>query len=186
MQVNTIRPAHVRRYTQYIPLSIYELQSWLGTPSIYVLDCSAAGLIINAFRAFMDQRPQPGQVGGGEGGGKDKEGERRRKRVREEEGWRSRPPVKWGLMLLCIPPPQAALPPPASTALPPGGTDPLREVILLAACAATEVLPQNPDLPADVFTACLTTPIKVGVEGESVGGQGVDGQGVEGTELFIL
>ena len=59
----------MRRYTQYIPLSIYELQSWLGTPSIYVLDCSAAGLIINAFRAFMDQRPQPGQVGGGEGRG---------------------------------------------------------------------------------------------------------------------
>ena len=46
------------RYTQYIPLSIYELQSWLGTPCIYVLDCSAAGLIINSFRAFMDQRQQ--------------------------------------------------------------------------------------------------------------------------------
>ena len=74
-----------------------------------------------------------------------------------------------------VPPPpplalQAALPPPTSTALPPGGTDPLREVILLAACAATEVLPQNPDLPADVFTACLTTPIKVGVEGVEVWG----------------
>ena len=37
----------------------------------------------------------------------------------------------------------------------------LREVILLAACGAGEVLPQSPDLPADVFTACLTTPIKV-------------------------
>ena len=50
------------RYTQYIPLSIYELQSWLGTPSIYVLDCSAAGLILNVFRAFMEQRPQQGVV----------------------------------------------------------------------------------------------------------------------------
>ena len=38
--------------------------------------------------------------------------------------------------------------------------DLLREVILLAACGAHEVLPQTPDLPADVFTACLTTPIK--------------------------
>ena len=38
------------RYTQYIPLSCYELQSWLGTPAIYVLDCSAAGLIINSFK----------------------------------------------------------------------------------------------------------------------------------------
>ena len=38
--------------------------------------------------------------------------------------------------------------------------DPMKECILLAACGANEVLPQNPDLPADVFTACLTTPIK--------------------------
>ena len=35
------------------------------------------------------------------------------------------------------------------------------EGILLAACGANEMLPQNPDLPADVFTSCLTTPIKV-------------------------
>lgn len=38
--------------------------------------------------------------------------------------------------------------------------DVMKESVLLAACAASEVLPQNPDLPADVFTACLTTPIK--------------------------
>ena len=41
------------------------------------------------------------------------------------------------------------------------GDDLMKEVILLAACSAGEVLPQSPDLPADVFTACLTTPIKV-------------------------
>ena len=38
--------------------------------------------------------------------------------------------------------------------------DLLRECILLAACGANELLPQTPDLPGDVFTACLTTPIK--------------------------
>ncbi|CAI5969772.1 unnamed protein product, partial [Closterium sp. NIES-64] len=38
-----------KTYTQYIPLSVYELDSWLATPSIYVFDCSAAGIIINAF-----------------------------------------------------------------------------------------------------------------------------------------
>ena len=88
-----------------------------------------------------------------------------------------------------------------------GNIDPMREIIVLAACGANELLPQvrtgsmwgtpksspgrlrttlhmprcnqialepasfavtpltllfqNPDLPADVFTACLTTPIKV-------------------------
>jgi len=37
----------------------------------------------------------------------------------------------------------------------------LRDYILLAACGANETLPTNPDLPADIFTACLTTPIKI-------------------------
>lgn len=38
-----------KSYTQYIPLPISDLDSWLKTPSIYVFDCSAAGLILNAF-----------------------------------------------------------------------------------------------------------------------------------------
>ncbi|XP_020582409.1 regulatory-associated protein of TOR 1-like [Phalaenopsis equestris] len=38
-----------KSYTQYIPLPISELDSWLKTPSIYVFDCSAAGIIVNAF-----------------------------------------------------------------------------------------------------------------------------------------
>lgn len=37
----------------------------------------------------------------------------------------------------------------------------MKETIILAACGAEEILPQNADLPADVFTACLTTPIKI-------------------------
>jgi hypothetical protein len=39
----------LQNFTQYIPLSVYELESWLGNPSIYVFDCSAAGMIVNAF-----------------------------------------------------------------------------------------------------------------------------------------
>ena len=35
------------------------------------------------------------------------------------------------------------------------------DLIMLAACSAGELLPQNPDLPADVFTSCLTTPIQM-------------------------
>jgi hypothetical protein len=47
-----------KSFTQYIPMSIYDLQAWVGSPAIYVFDCSAAGLIINSFRAFADQRSQ--------------------------------------------------------------------------------------------------------------------------------
>ena len=37
----------------------------------------------------------------------------------------------------------------------------MRNCIQLAACSATQLLPMNPELPADLFTACLTTPIKM-------------------------
>ena len=33
----------LQNYTQYIPLSVYDLQAWMGSPSIYVYDCSHAG-----------------------------------------------------------------------------------------------------------------------------------------------
>ena len=35
------------------------------------------------------------------------------------------------------------------------------DCIQLAACGRTEMLPTNPDLPADLFTSCLTTPIDI-------------------------
>ncbi|XWS73735.1 hypothetical protein CRYUN_Cryun02cG0154100 [Craigia yunnanensis] len=43
-----------KSYTQYIPLSISDLDSWLRTPSIYVFDCSVAGMIVNAFIEVKD------------------------------------------------------------------------------------------------------------------------------------
>ncbi|EXB42394.1 Regulatory-associated protein of TOR 1 [Morus notabilis] len=89
-----------KSYTQYIPLPVSDLDSWLKTPSIYVFDCSAAGMIVNAFIELHE----------------------------------------WGA---------------SSTS---GST---RDCILLAACEAHETLPQSAEFPADVFTSCLTTPIKM-------------------------
>ncbi|KAB2008879.1 hypothetical protein ES319_D10G129700v1 [Gossypium barbadense] len=89
-----------KSYTQYIPLPISDLDSWLRTPSIYVFDCSAAGMIVNAFIELLD----------------------------------------------------------SGTSSYPGSA---RDCILLAACEAHETLPQSAEFPADVFTSCLTTPIKM-------------------------
>ncbi|EKX33243.1 hypothetical protein GUITHDRAFT_81643, partial [Guillardia theta CCMP2712] len=75
-----------KNFTQYIPLSVYDLQTWLGSPSVFVFDCSNAGVLVNQQHRDAD-------------------------------------------------------------------------LIILAACSAGELLPQNPELPADVFTSCLTTPI---------------------------
>ncbi|XP_057866862.1 regulatory-associated protein of TOR 1 isoform X1 [Cryptomeria japonica] len=90
-----------KNYTQYIPLSVYELESWLGTPSIYVFDCSAAGVIVNAFV--------------------------------ERQDWDS------GVSSVAA----------------------MKDCILLAACGSDEILPQSAEFPADIFTSCLTTPIKI-------------------------
>lgn len=106
-----------RSYTQYIPLSIYDLQTWMWSPSIYVFDCSNAGMIVDAFQQFADQH----------------------QREYEQLMAQSR----------------NALPPQMTPA------PNFKQCIQLAACATNQILPMNSELPADLFTACLTTPIKV-------------------------
>ena len=44
-----------KNYTQYIPVSLYDLQSWLGAPSLFVFDCSDGGSIIANFIKFADK-----------------------------------------------------------------------------------------------------------------------------------
>ena len=51
-----------RSYTQYIPLSLYDLQSWMGSPSIFVYDCSNAGIIVNSFEQFAEQHERDFQA----------------------------------------------------------------------------------------------------------------------------
>lgn len=103
-----------RGYTQYIPVSIYDLQTWLGAPCIYACDCHGAGHIVNNFQRFI---------------------EKRKRDESQENGHRE-------------------------------GTYPAEayeNCILLAACRADEVLPMHPDLPADLFTCCITSPIEIAV-----------------------
>ncbi|XP_037045571.1 regulatory-associated protein of mTOR [Bradysia coprophila] len=110
-----------RTYTQYIPLSIYDLQTWMGAPSIYVYDCSNAGIIVNSFNQFADQH--------------------------EREMEQSTPPNRSS---------------PAASSVNTANT--YKNCIQLAACAANQILPMNPQLPADLFTACLTTPIRIALK----------------------
>jgi hypothetical protein len=83
-----------KTFTQYIPLSIYDLHSWLGSPSVYVFDCSSAGLVVSTFVKLLQQR-------------------------------------------------QA-----------------IDSAIVFASCLSNETLPQTPSYPADLFTSCITTPVK--------------------------
>ena len=47
---------------QYIPLSIYDLQSWMGGPSIYVYDCNNAGIIVESFKSVSHSSFPPSRM----------------------------------------------------------------------------------------------------------------------------
>ena len=100
-----------KNYTQYIPVGIYDLQSWLAGPSLFVYDVSHSGNILSNFDTFLA------------------------KHEKENAELRARDP-------------QAQL-------------QNYNDCIQLAACGRNEMLPTNPDLPADLFTSCLTTPIEI-------------------------
>ena len=98
-----------RNYSQYIPVSLYEVMGWLGSPVIYIWDCSSAGHLLNNLQKFALKRDVDANTL--HGGNVD-------------------------------------------------GSPPHSHSIQLAACLAHETLPMAPDLPADLFTSCLTSPIE--------------------------
>ncbi|ORY51824.1 hypothetical protein BCR33DRAFT_712020 [Rhizoclosmatium globosum] len=113
-----------KSYTQYLPCSIYDIQQWLGSPCIYVFDCSNAGNILLAFDKFADQRDEDAAAAAAT--------------ARRDSITTPDPPVVSSQQNISM-----------------------KECILLAACGPSDTLPMNPDLPADLFTCCLTTPIEI-------------------------
>ncbi|TID15735.1 hypothetical protein CANINC_004264 [Pichia inconspicua] len=104
-----------RGYTQYIPVSLYDLQNWLGAPYIMVIDTNAAGHVIENNKRFLQ------------------------KRIDDEANNHT----------------DVAAPSPVSAYI---------ESIQLGACQSNEILPLNPELPADLFTCCLTRPIETSIK----------------------
>lgn len=110
-------------HTEYIPLSITDLRLWLGKPSMVILDCSSAGVLIPFLTApISDLTPpssplQPPPVDAD--------------RV-DQEQYMETMSSQW-----------------------------VRETIVLCPTSEGEWLPMHPDYPADIFTSCLTTPIKI-------------------------
>lgn len=115
-------------------LFLFFSQSWLQGPSVYVYDCSGAGVVIDAFLTFVEQRRQE-RVGGG-GSGDPSNSSPQDSSTWGGAGSNSGSGLGGGWL---------------------GNGD---DSIQLAACGAEESLPTLPSLPADLFTSCLTTPIE--------------------------
>lgn len=103
-----------RGYTQYIPVSLYDLQTWLGAPCIFVYDCNSAENILINFQKFVQKRIKD-----------------------DEEGNHD-----------------VAAPSPTSA---------YQDCFQLASCTSDELLLMSPELPADLFSCCLTCPIEISI-----------------------
>lgn len=124
-----------KNYTQYIPLSLYDLQTWVGVPSIYVFDCSSGGLAVSCFLQLAEHRLNEQRTEG------------RTQEDLESNYFQERKSTDRESL--------------SSDFSSPTESASFKDSILLAACRADEILPTNPNYPADIFTACLTTPIKI-------------------------
>ena len=101
----------------------------MSSPSIYVFDCSHAGVVLNLFVKFAEQI--------------DKELEGSRRYSTQNPPLPTVPGHPSGQLAPLLP-----------------ASSPVQD-ILLGACGENEILPMNAELPADLFTSCLTTPIKI-------------------------
>lgn len=155
----------------------------MGSPSIYVYDCSNAGIIVNSFNQFAEQH------------------ERELEQVNAGAPASNSPVIRGQASSMPAPananvtlnPDDTKTPTTTATTASPsaavtsatGSSSPsaastvtvhttatsataamntFRNCIQLAACSAHQILPMNPQLPADLFTACLTTPIKTALK----------------------
>ncbi|KAJ1887309.1 Target of rapamycin complex 1 subunit kog1, partial [Coemansia sp. IMI 209127] len=157
-----------KQYTQYIPVSAMDLMSWIGTPGVFVWDCSHAMVIVKAFEKNAKVREVEiakirhaaeatgaklplGKVSSetlgiitsninavlaSQAASSSAQGQQ------QQQQQANAPPVNPVLMSLALLPQMH------------------HEDIHFAATRSDELLPTNPELPADLFTSCLTTPVK--------------------------
>ena len=118
-----------KHHTNYIPLSVTDLRRWIGKPSIVVLDCSGAGVLMPFFTQTLQNNDATPNTGVG-----------MRQYSSGTMGDNSE--------LSDVPPGAEYL-------------KAIRDTIVLCPTAQGEWLPLNAELPQDIFTSCLTTPIPI-------------------------
>jgi hypothetical protein len=147
-------------YTQYLPISVSELLGWTGAPTLVVLDCSNAGTLLPSFQAYVQQQYlQALQTQAQQQLQQEQQQQQQQaaasymgSHLSHQQGAAAAGTVGGG----SAPVPAA----PASPSAPAGPARPA-DVLVLAACSPGQQLPTLAALPADLFTCCLTTPVRI-------------------------
>ena len=117
-------------HEQYIPVNVNLIYKKIGSPTMFIWDCSNAQAIVEAAEKAAKHR-------------------RRHAEAAATVANSYMPPRSTGSNISGV----------ASASNPQPSTYP--EDVHFAATRHDEILPTNPDVPADLFTACLTTPIRM-------------------------
>ncbi|KAJ9100485.1 hypothetical protein QFC21_003524 [Naganishia friedmannii] len=136
-------------------------------PCIFVWECSAAGNIVSNFNRMAERRDKDHAENGGRSSGSAPEGSEAYQALHGggANGTNGTASATNGTAAA-----NGASPAPAGDgSTTPGGPTsngqttytPFMECIHLAACQADQILPMTPELPADLFTCCLTSPIEI-------------------------
>ena len=132
-------------YTEYMPVSILDITNWLEHPALIIIDCSAAGKIVTHFKIWAEAQKAS------------KNHHYKANKQTNADINNNRQPIRT-----------------RSRAISLNTDDDIDEdndvndnelynldIIILGACDEHEILPMNPNFPRDLFTSCLTTPIKM-------------------------
>ncbi|CAJ1965648.1 unnamed protein product [Cylindrotheca closterium] len=126
-----------KNHTEYIPLSVSDLRQWLGKPTIIILDCSSAGVLLPFLTRPVSENsppntPQPGTPTRNPSNSFRDRGHNYNNNNNNNRIDMDTAASNW-----------------------------VKDTIVLCPTSENEGLPMHPDYPADIFTSCLTTPIKI-------------------------
>lgn len=137
-----------KNHTEYIPLSVADLKSWIGKPAIVVLDCSGAGILVPFFTA----PPQPSDDASTAGNSVASSAN-----SHTNINLRAHSSTTTTMPLPSNNPPISGVE--SAQSMDELSSQWVRDTIVLCPCSENEWLPMHPDYPADIFTSCLTTPM---------------------------
>ncbi|KAA1125557.1 hypothetical protein PGTUg99_019325 [Puccinia graminis f. sp. tritici] len=164
-----------KAYTQYIPIRLFDILTWVGSPAVFIWDCNNAGQILNHLLFAAIQKDEENMVLG-------REAAMALRQAILATYANLNPTARSADPAHPVPASSSQLPtttnntstspsvskkPSANQLQEPGDPSSTKcphftsETIQLAACQPDEMLPRDPKLPADVFTSCLTSPIEM-------------------------
>ena len=172
-----------KNHTHFIPLSVLDLRRWIDKPTIVVLDCSGAGVLVPYLTGALDHQLLLAQqqggvgvgVGVGVGGGSQQQQYQSSPSIsamasptrQQQQHSQQRRPFGNAADAMNAAAAAAGAAAAGGIGRMAGETEAayaartVRDVIVLCPTSPGDLLPMGPEFPADLFTSCLTTPIPI-------------------------